>query len=143
MYPPDKYCDYLFYSDVYVHEGRIVGWTNTIGWNVFRQRARTYKIMKLGISFDFFIVKPEALDDAAGDLSALREEGIKHYGLLTVVAPRSDFSYVISLTKPFIEKLEQLQGSDQTAKTVLAIGCDDFSGYFINEFTATLTEIAN
>ncbi|XP_070382802.1 uncharacterized protein [Dermacentor albipictus] len=54
MYPPDKYCDYLFYIEVYAREGRIASWTNTNGWNVFRRRARTYKIMKLGISFDFF-----------------------------------------------------------------------------------------
>ncbi|XP_070382804.1 uncharacterized protein [Dermacentor albipictus] len=52
MYPPDKYCDYLFYIDVYVHHGRIDVFGSTIGWNVFRQRASTYKIMKLGISFE-------------------------------------------------------------------------------------------
>ncbi|XP_070383041.1 uncharacterized protein [Dermacentor albipictus] len=142
MYPPDKYCDYLFYSDVFAHEGRIADLRNNISWNIFRQRARTYKIMKLGISFHYE-VEPYHLDGVAGDLSALRKEGIKHYGLLTVWAIRSDFSYITSYMKALLEKLKQLQGGDQTAKTVIAIGCEDYSGDFFSNFTATLTEVAN
>ncbi|XP_070382800.1 uncharacterized protein [Dermacentor albipictus] len=143
MYPPDKYCDYLFYIEVYAREGRIASWTNTNGWNVFRRRARTYKIMKLGISFDFFIVKPEELDKAAGDLSALRREGIKHYGLLTALVSPSAYSELTSRAKPFLEKLKLLQGSDQTAKTVIAIGSDDYSGDFLSHFADIFTEVAN
>ncbi|XP_070383031.1 uncharacterized protein [Dermacentor albipictus] len=143
VYPPDKYCDYLFYTDVFVVSSAISGLRDHISWHVFRQRARTYKIMKLGISFDFEDLLPEKLDHAAGALSALRNEGIKHYGLLRALVHRSDFSYMAARTKPLLEKFKQIQGGDQTAKTVIAIGCDDYTGDVLSNFTATLMEVAN
>ncbi|XP_065302965.1 uncharacterized protein [Dermacentor albipictus] len=143
MYPPDKYCDYLFYSDVVASAGQIVGTVDPFSWQVFRQRVRKYKIMKLGISFAYGALKLDNLDDAAGDLSALRRQGIRHYGLLTVLAFPDTFIATVSRTKPILEKLKQLQGRDQTAKTVIAIGCVDYSGNFLSNFTVTLTEVAN
>ncbi|XP_070383032.1 uncharacterized protein [Dermacentor albipictus] len=86
---------------------------------------------------------PEKLDHAAGALSALRNEGIKHYGLLRALVHRSDFSYMAARTKPLLEKFKQIQGGDQTAKTVIAIGCDDYTGDVLSNFTATLMEVAN
>nr|XP_050046559.2 uncharacterized protein LOC126543487 [Dermacentor andersoni] len=88
-------------------------------------------------------VQPDHLDEAADELSALRRKGIRHYGLLRVLAVPNDFTATVSSAKPMLEKFKQLQDRDQTAKTVIAIGCYDYGGDFLSNFTATFTEVAN
>ncbi|KAL1444755.1 hypothetical protein MTO96_045424, partial [Rhipicephalus appendiculatus] len=67
-------------------------------------------------------VTPSSLDEAAGHLDTLRKDGIKHYGLLTVVTFQEDYYSVVSSIRGIIAKLKEMQGSDRTAKTVVAFG---------------------
>ncbi|XP_075530043.1 uncharacterized protein LOC142563368 [Dermacentor variabilis] len=53
------------------------------------------------------------------------------------------FTATVSRTKPMLEKFKQLQDGDQTAKSVIAIGCYNYGGDFLSNFTATFTEVAN
>ncbi|KAL1442365.1 hypothetical protein MTO96_046448, partial [Rhipicephalus appendiculatus] len=53
MYPPDEYCDYLFYTNVITSNGRILAEKDPVSWDVFQKRGPKYRVMQLGISFDF------------------------------------------------------------------------------------------
>lgn len=144
MYPPDKYCDYLFYIDVVASVGRIVSPKNPSSWKLFQQMAPTYSVMKLGISFDVNYVGPTLIHGAAPHLDQLRSKGIKHYGMLTVLSIPATFNVIVFSTRQTLEKLKELQGGDPTAKTIVAIGCYDHSGDdFADEFAGTFTEVVN
>ncbi|KAL1447907.1 hypothetical protein MTO96_044186, partial [Rhipicephalus appendiculatus] len=132
MYPPDKYCDYLFYTNVVTSYTRIFPEKDPGSWYVFLRTVQDYRLMQLGISFSLQNVTPTDLDDAAPDLDYLRRQGIRHYGLLTVLAFPKEFDFTISSTKAIIKRLKEIQGGDRTAKTVLAFGSYDYGGYFVN-----------
>ncbi|KAL1478819.1 hypothetical protein MTO96_052360 [Rhipicephalus appendiculatus] len=132
MYPPDKYCDYLFYTNVVTSYTRIFPEKDPGSWYVFLRTVQNYKLMQLGISFSLQNVTPTDLDDAAPDLDYLRTQGIRHYGLLTVLAFPKEFAFTISSTKAIIKRLKEIQGGDHTAKTVLAFGSYEYGGYFVN-----------
>ncbi|KAL1474922.1 hypothetical protein MTO96_020433 [Rhipicephalus appendiculatus] len=102
-----------------------------------------YKHMELGISFSLKNVTPADLDNASAELDELRGQGIRHYGLLTVLAFPNEFSITILSTKSIIKRFKEIQGADPTAKTVLAIGCYDYEGYFIPKFAEHFTNVAN
>ncbi|KAL1477591.1 hypothetical protein MTO96_035618 [Rhipicephalus appendiculatus] len=118
MYPSD-YCDYLFYTDVYANHGRIRA--NYRSWFLFKYEATRRRNMEFGISFSWSVT-PDSLDEMAGALDTLRKDGIKHYGLLTVVTSPNEYYSTVSSMRGNIAKLKQLQGSDRSAKTVLAFG---------------------
>ncbi|KAL1476407.1 hypothetical protein MTO96_036526 [Rhipicephalus appendiculatus] len=90
-------------------------------------------------------VTPADLDNASAELDELRGQGIRHYGLLTVLAFPEEFSVTILSMKSIIQRLKEIQGADPTAKTVLAIGCYDFKypqGYFVPPFAEHFTNVA-
>ncbi|KAH7939746.1 hypothetical protein HPB52_016853 [Rhipicephalus sanguineus] len=134
MYPPDKYCDYLFYTNVITSYDRIHAEKDPGSWHVFRRVVTKYKIMELGISFSLQNVTPNDLDDASNDLDALRREGMRHYGLLTMLASQNEFNFTVWSMKPVIKRLKEIQGGDETAKAVVAIGSYDYAGGFIAKF---------
>ncbi|KAL1468753.1 hypothetical protein MTO96_041278 [Rhipicephalus appendiculatus] len=103
MYPPDKYCNYLFYTNVVTSYTRIFPEKDPGSWYVFLRTVQNYKLMQLGISFSLRNVTPTDLDDAAPDLDYLRRQGIRHYGLLTVLAFSKEFDFTISSTKAIIK----------------------------------------
>ncbi|KAL1473304.1 hypothetical protein MTO96_038765, partial [Rhipicephalus appendiculatus] len=143
MYPPDKYCDYLFYTNVVTSYTRVFPDNDPGSWYVFLRTVQKYKLMQLGISFSLQNVTPTDLDDAVPDLDYLRRQGIRHYGLLTVLAFSKEFGFTISSTKAVIKRLKEIQGGDRTAKTVLAIGSYDYGGYFVNTVKDYFINAAN
>ncbi|KAH7938807.1 hypothetical protein HPB52_000442 [Rhipicephalus sanguineus] len=127
LYPPEEYCDYLFYTNVIVSNGSIQAEKDPVSWDLFQRKGPMFTVLQLGISFDFENVTPNDLDDAWNDLDALRKEGMKHYGLLNVLSVQSSFIATVSSTNAMIEKLKQIQSMDETAKTALAIGSYDLN----------------
>ncbi|KAL1482726.1 hypothetical protein MTO96_033596 [Rhipicephalus appendiculatus] len=128
MYPPEEYCDYLFYTNVITSAGRIQAAKDPVSWDVFQKRGPKYRVMQLGISFDFQNVTANGLDEASNDLDALRREGMIHYGLLTVLSFQIDFEETVRSTKGVLERLKQIQRG--TGKIALAIGSYDFSNNY-------------
>ncbi|KAL1483167.1 hypothetical protein MTO96_033383 [Rhipicephalus appendiculatus] len=63
------------------------------------------------------------LDGASNDLDALRREGIRHYGLLSVVSFANSLLETVRNTSAMFE----IQTKDPTAKTAVAIGTYDFN----------------
>ncbi|KAL1482728.1 hypothetical protein MTO96_033598 [Rhipicephalus appendiculatus] len=143
MYPPDKYCDYLFYTNVLTALGRIHSEKDSGSWYIFQVMAPKYKLMELGISFSLKNVTPADLDNASAELDKLRGQGVRHYGLLTVLAFPKEFSVTILSTKAIIKKLKELQGSDPKAKTVLAFGPYEYSADFMTTIQAEFTDAVN
>ncbi|KAL1475025.1 hypothetical protein MTO96_037590, partial [Rhipicephalus appendiculatus] len=123
MYPPDNYCDYLFYTNVITSNGRIQAAKDPVSWDLFQRMGPKYTIMQLGIAFEFPNVTPNDLDDASNDLDALRREGIRHYGLLSVVSFANSLLETVRNTSAMFE----IQAKDPTAKTAVAIGTYDFN----------------
>ncbi|KAL1475783.1 hypothetical protein MTO96_019174 [Rhipicephalus appendiculatus] len=99
--------------------------------------------MEFGISFSSDRVTPKSLQESARTLDALRRDGIKHYGLLTVVTFQSEYKSTVSNTRVIMAKLKEIQGSDQKAKTVLAFGPYDYSDHFMPTIKAEFTNAAN
>ncbi|KAL3212251.1 hypothetical protein MRX96_036048, partial [Rhipicephalus microplus] len=141
MYPAD-YCDYLFYTEVYPKDGRIDSRRHEYSWELFQIMVARRKKFQFGISFAFDLVTPENLEESAGSLDALRSAGIRHYGLLTVLAFPVDYNLKVSNARAIIAKLKELQGSDWTAKTVLAFGTYEYSEYFMPTIKAVFTDVA-
>ncbi|KAL1483307.1 hypothetical protein MTO96_012835 [Rhipicephalus appendiculatus] len=105
MYPPDEYCDYLFYTNVITSSGQIQAAKDPVSWTFFQKRGSKYRVTQLGMSFDFQNVTPNGLEDASWNLDALRREGVRHYGLLTVLSFQNDFRETVRSTKGVIEGL--------------------------------------
>ncbi|KAL3213660.1 hypothetical protein MRX96_007679 [Rhipicephalus microplus] len=143
MYPPDKYCDYLFYMNVIISSGRIHAEKNSGSWNVFQKIVPKYKFVELGISFSSQNVTPADLHDASTNLDALRSQGLRHYGLLNVLGFQYNFDITLLSAKNVIKRLKLIQSGDLTAKTVLAIGCYDYDGNFQARFNDFFTDVAN
>ncbi|XP_075726391.1 uncharacterized protein LOC142768310 [Rhipicephalus microplus] len=104
MYP-SEYCDYLFYTDVYARDGRVQARKDYRSWILFQNMAARYRNTEFGISFSFDRVDPESLDESAAFLDTLRNGGIKHYGLLTVLTFQSDYNFIVSSTREIIAGL--------------------------------------
>ncbi|XP_075728469.1 uncharacterized protein LOC142769264 [Rhipicephalus microplus] len=143
MYPDDEYCDYLFYTNVIASNGSIQVAKDPVSWDVFQRRSPKYKRTQLGISFDFENVTPYGVDAASGDLDSLREQGIRHYGLLTVLSYQKDFQDTLRSTKGVLEKLKKIQGEDRTAMVALAIGCYDFGRIYRTNIKQGFTDAVN
>ncbi|KAL1444392.1 hypothetical protein MTO96_045540 [Rhipicephalus appendiculatus] len=94
MYPSD-YCDYLFYTDVHITRGRISVKGNKRSWILFKQVAARRRNTEFGISF-FWTVTPDSLDESASVLDTLRKGGIKHYGVLAVLAFQDEYLRFVS-----------------------------------------------
>ncbi|KAL1475805.1 hypothetical protein MTO96_037012, partial [Rhipicephalus appendiculatus] len=142
MYPSDL-CDYLFYTNVYAENGRIYATVNYHTWLLFQWMAAIGGNTEFGISFSFDGVTPDSLDDSAPVLKILRGLGIRHYGLLTVLAFQSNYSSTISSMRDIIAKFKELQGSDPGAKTVLAFGPYEYSANFMTAIQAEFTNAVN
>ncbi|KAL1470968.1 hypothetical protein MTO96_040156, partial [Rhipicephalus appendiculatus] len=98
--------------------------------------------MEFGISFSSSIT-PKSLDKAAGHLDTLRKDGIKHYGLLTVVTLQMDYYSVVSSVQGIIAKLKELQGSDRSAKTVIAFGPYLYSANFLGTIKMAFSKVVS
>ncbi|KAL1468983.1 hypothetical protein MTO96_005079 [Rhipicephalus appendiculatus] len=146
MYPSDL-CDYLFYTDVFADDGHIYAKVDYQTWLLFQRMAiengRKRGKLEFGVSFSFDVVTPERLDESARVLNLLRELGIRHYGLLTVLAFQSNYSSTISSMRGIIAKLKELQRSDPEAKTVLAFGPYEHSADFMRTIKAEFTNVVN
>ncbi|KAL1474469.1 hypothetical protein MTO96_037945 [Rhipicephalus appendiculatus] len=103
MYPPDEYCDYIFYTNVITSNGQIQAAKDPVSWTVFQKRGPKYRVTQLGISFDFQNVTPSGLDDASWDLYTLYRKGVRHYGLLNVLSFQKDFQETVRSTKGVLE----------------------------------------
>ncbi|KAH7939553.1 hypothetical protein HPB52_013673 [Rhipicephalus sanguineus] len=101
MYPSD-YCDYLFFTDVYAKGGLIHARKDYRSFIIFVQTAARRSNMEFGISFAFDLVTPNNLDESARFLNVLRREGIRHYGLLTVLNFQGDYNATVSSTRAII-----------------------------------------
>ncbi|KAL3216332.1 hypothetical protein MRX96_051206, partial [Rhipicephalus microplus] len=94
-------------------------------------------------------VTPNGLDAASGDLDSMREQGIRHYGLLTVLSYQKDFQDTLRSTKGVLEFAYATRTfGELRARTAwllynvhnLGIGnqCGDRSFYVIRQFCYSL-----
>ncbi|KAL1467919.1 hypothetical protein MTO96_041830 [Rhipicephalus appendiculatus] len=129
MYPPEAICQYLYYTDVVIVDGKIRASLERNSWKLFQMMARTSKKTKFGIAFDHWHITPQLVRDATGDLGSLATQNIGSYGLLNIIRKPSELNKVVLAMKPVIEELKTMQGSDADKRTVIAIGSYDYTGF--------------
>ncbi|KAL1468115.1 hypothetical protein MTO96_041687 [Rhipicephalus appendiculatus] len=59
MYPPEAICQYLYYTDVVIVDGKIRASLERNSWKLFQMMARTSKKTKFGIAFDHWHITPQ------------------------------------------------------------------------------------
>ncbi|XP_065292744.1 uncharacterized protein [Dermacentor albipictus] len=129
MYPPDKYCDYLYYCEVVLSEHELHGAVDDVSWALFQKKAarRTYRRVKVGVAFDYRYITARMLDGARAALAGLSQKNIKHYGLLNVVVSLGELVSTVTALKSVLEKLKFMPGNVTERKIIMAIGLYDYS----------------
>ncbi|KAK8786562.1 hypothetical protein V5799_023658, partial [Amblyomma americanum] len=139
MYPPDRYCDYLFYTEVVVSGQTLQASRVEASWQMFQQVARSYSRVKPGVAFDYGRTSVQSIQDASGSLASLQQNNIRHYAILNAFVRNARQEYPNLLQT--IYAMKTLQGGDQTRKTVLAVGLHDYSVQNGVSFLRTLTTL--
>ncbi|XP_077524262.1 uncharacterized protein LOC144135481 [Amblyomma americanum] len=139
MYPPDRYCDYLFYTEVVVSGQTLQASRVEASWQMFQQVARSYSRVKPGVAFDYGRTSVQSIQDASGSLAVLQQNNIRHYAILNAFVRNARQEYPNLLQT--IYAMKTLQGGDQTRKTVLAVGLHDYSVQNGVSFLRTLTTL--
>ncbi|KAL3198914.1 hypothetical protein MRX96_001492 [Rhipicephalus microplus] len=142
MYPNDDLCQYLYYTDVVIVDGKIRPSSERNSWKLFQIKARSYTKVQSGIAFDHWQITPELVRNAKNELDELARNKIGSYGLLNVIRKPSELKDVVQAMKPVIEVLKELQGSDDDRRTVIAIGSYDYGGLgFLNTYRDIFKDI--
>ncbi|KAK8761253.1 hypothetical protein V5799_027480, partial [Amblyomma americanum] len=103
VYPPDKFCDFLYYCNVAVINDTLQGADVQTSWTVFQNKSTSYQDTKAGISFHFRYISAEQLRKASSKLTALTQNNIKHYGVLNVVTVSSKLEQEVDKLKDVFE----------------------------------------
>ncbi|KAK8759838.1 hypothetical protein V5799_028895, partial [Amblyomma americanum] len=85
MYPPDRYCDYLYYCNLIIKNDTVRADKNETSWQVFQNQASTYHRVRLGVSFHFGDVTVDKLREATQVIRSIAQNNIKQYGMLNVM----------------------------------------------------------
>ncbi|KAK8784406.1 hypothetical protein V5799_009229 [Amblyomma americanum] len=126
MYPPDRYCDYLYYRDVVVMNNTLRAARNEASWQAFQDQTSAYRQVQLGVSFDFGQITVDKLNEAAQNLTSLSAKNVKHYGMLNVMTKSFRLREVVNRLKDIFRKMKSIQ-NDPQATTIIAIGLHDYS----------------
>ncbi|KAL1468192.1 hypothetical protein MTO96_041639, partial [Rhipicephalus appendiculatus] len=144
MYPNDDVCQYIYYTDVVIVDGKIRPSLERNSWNKFQIKAKAYNKVKSGIAFDHWYITPQLVDDANDDLNMLARNKIGSYGLLNIIRKPDELASVVQAMKPVIEALKDVQGSDPDRRTVIAVGSYDYGGLgFMKTYKDILKDIIN
>ncbi|KAL1420318.1 hypothetical protein MTO96_024403 [Rhipicephalus appendiculatus] len=123
MIPPDALCDYIYYTNVVVVKGNLFAIEVTRSWNVFTDTLATFKKTSGGIAFDVRYVTVVDLDATLDkSLKDLALKNVRHYGVLNVIEISSRVKAVFAKAKDLLKRMKDLQESDPTRKTVIAMG---------------------
>ncbi|KAH7956745.1 hypothetical protein HPB52_012361 [Rhipicephalus sanguineus] len=104
MYPNDDICQYLYYTDVVIVDGKIRPSLERNSWNQFQIMAKAYSKVKSGIAFDHWHVTPQLVHNAKVELDKLARNKIGSYGLLNVIRKPNELKDVVQAMKPVIEE---------------------------------------
>ncbi|KAH7972174.1 hypothetical protein HPB52_008588 [Rhipicephalus sanguineus] len=144
MYPPETICQYLYYTDVVVVDGKIMASLEQNSWKLFQNKARNFNELKPGVAFDHRYITPDLVADARTDLIALAAKNIQSYGLLNVVRKPTELRRIVRSMKPVVDALKDLQGSDPDGRTIIAIGSYDYGRVgFMNEYKDIIEEVVD
>ncbi|KAL1435020.1 hypothetical protein MTO96_001569 [Rhipicephalus appendiculatus] len=144
MYPPEKICQYLYYTDVVIVDGKIKASLEQNSWNLFQTKAPKFNELKPGVAFDHRYITPDLVTDAIGDLAALAGRNIRSYGLLNIVRKPTELHQVVQSMKPVVDALKDFQGNLPDTMTIIAIGSYDYSPVgFMDEYKNIVEEVVN
>ncbi|KAH7956936.1 hypothetical protein HPB52_013701 [Rhipicephalus sanguineus] len=144
MYPPEDICQYLYYTDVVIVEGKLRASLERNSWKLFQMKAMAYKKVKCGVAFDHWHITAHLVHDATGELGRLANQNIASYGLLNVIRTPSELQKVLIAMRPVLEALKTIQGGDADKRTVIAIGSYDYSGTgFMDKYKDIFANVIN
>ncbi|KAL3209987.1 hypothetical protein MRX96_037532 [Rhipicephalus microplus] len=142
MYPNDHICQYLYYSDVIIVDGKIRPSFERNSWIQFQRKAKAYVKVKSGIAFDHWYITPQLVQSAVDDLNMLARNKIGSYGLLNIIRRPKELKNIVQAMKPVIEALKDLQGSEADRRTVIAIGSYDYRD-FMKTYKEIIRDVIN
>ncbi|XP_075724081.1 uncharacterized protein LOC142766116 [Rhipicephalus microplus] len=122
MYPPERLCQYLYYTDVVIDGGHIRASLVQDSWKLFQLKARNYQTVEGGIGFDYRYIARVKIYAARRELHQLAKHNLEHYGLLNVITKPNELNATVESLKPIIEALKDVQDNDPEKQTVIAIG---------------------
>ncbi|XP_077524241.1 uncharacterized protein LOC144135448 [Amblyomma americanum] len=144
MYPADRYCDYLYYCDVIIMGGRLMGVEEQTSWEQFQEQAKTYKHVKLGVAFDFRYITASKLDTARNSLNMLAQvKNINHYGVLNIIGRQWHLRQAVNDMGPVFEKLKEFQGNDPSRRTIIAIASYSYTYFDIELYKKMIATAVN
>ncbi|KAH6926935.1 hypothetical protein HPB50_024272 [Hyalomma asiaticum] len=143
MYPSDKICMYLFYTDVVIIANKLYGARVESSWQQFQKMAKDYRKVKLGVSFDhrtsssralsvarFRYITVPLLKGAAPALTALKSGGIGNFGVLNILTEPRNLRAAVIAMRPVIQEIKDTM----KGHTVIAIGSFDYSNTNFDTF---------
>ncbi|KAH6925185.1 hypothetical protein HPB50_001491 [Hyalomma asiaticum] len=126
VYPPDRYCDYLYYCEVVLLNRELYGAVDDVSWARFKRNARTYRRVQTGVAFDHRYITARKVDGARAAIASLIRQNIKHLGLLNVVATSGELAAIVTSLKSVFERFKVIQTNSVDKKTMIAIGLYDY-----------------
>ncbi|XP_077523516.1 uncharacterized protein LOC144134482 [Amblyomma americanum] len=139
MYPPDRFCDYLYYTNVVIVGDSLQGAEEQTSWKMFQEQAKTYSRVELGVAFHFRYIITQKLDAARNALDTLARNNIKHYGVLNIIGRLFRLRAVVNGLEDVFEKFKEIQGSDPTRKTIIAIASAYYSAHDVDFYQNLIT----
>lgn len=127
-YPSDGGCQYLYYTHVFMSEGKVLPTEGETAFTAFLDRLQEYKKTEGGLSFDIRYVDPEELkkDAAKTALSKLSEKKILHLGSLNIQFEIDEMTSMLQKAKDMLKIFKDIQGADSNRKTIVALGTYDY-----------------
>ncbi|XP_077523396.1 uncharacterized protein LOC144134333 [Amblyomma americanum] len=127
MYPPDKFCDFLYYCEVVIKSNFLRAAKVQASWRAFQDMAPSYQRAQPGVSFDFRFIAKDKLMNAAQNVSGLAQKNIKHFGVLNIITVQTRLRQYVTEMKDVFETFKTIQGNDYSRKTIIAFGLFDYS----------------
>lgn len=141
VYPPDGLCHHIYYRDVAVVRGVLVGIEIMSSWEMFKMVMMKYTKTSGGIAFDVRYASPTSLNATVKkELEMLATKNVKNYAVLNVLGVPDRLSKLYNDAKPLLMELKNLQGSDKTRKTIIGIG---ILNYKLSNAMSRLRDIFN
>ncbi|KAL1435019.1 hypothetical protein MTO96_001568 [Rhipicephalus appendiculatus] len=140
-YPPDKICMYLYYTDVIIMSNNLHGARVNSSWERFQIKAKSYKIIKPGASFDHRYITASLIKSAAPALNALKTSGnIGNFGVLNLITTTAELPRAVQAVKAAVQ---QIKNTIQGSHTVIAIGSFDYSNANFALFANTIKTVVD
>ncbi|KAH6940469.1 hypothetical protein HPB50_000076 [Hyalomma asiaticum] len=141
VYPPDGLCHHIYYRDVAVVHGALIGVEIMSSWEMFKMVMMKYTKTSGGMAFDVRYASPTSLNATVEkELDMLASKNVKNYAVLNVLEVPDKLSKLYNDAKPLLMKLKNLQGSDKKRKTLIGIG---ILNYKLSNAMSRLRDIFN